>query len=110
MIDQHHIQDIEDLLQALKPKSELVIVKLGANYQQDRDLVDQIILKVQKTRGTSLQYKKLSGELSARLKTELQVSQNPVLLFIQHGELKALLEGLVAQYQIEEIIEAIERP
>jgi len=110
MIDQHHIQDIDDLLQALQSRKELVIVKLGAHYQQDRDLVDQIILKVQKTRATSLQYKKLGGELSARLKTELQVSQNPVLLFIRHGELKALLEGLVAQYQIEEIIEEIERP
>lgn len=101
------IENLNDLLFALRSNSTPVFVKLGSTIGHDDFLLDQILENVIQSNELPLRYQKLSGETAQQIKQELQIPKNPVLLLIEGGEIRAILSGLIAQYQIEDALEQL---
>ena len=101
------VNNLTELLQALQTESAPMFVNLCSRCQNGNYLMDQVVSKLQKEYGEKLGYQKMPAAASAIIKEELKVSQNPVLLLIEKGEIKALFGGMVAQYKLEAALREI---
>ncbi|MEM9820044.1 MAG: hypothetical protein AAF985_03190 [Bacteroidota bacterium] len=98
-----HLQDINnlaDLLQALKAESTPMFVNLCSRCENENYLMDQVVSNVQTEYGERLGYQKMPEMASRIIKQELMVSKNPVLLLIKNGEIKAVFGGMIAQHKL----------
>ena len=98
------VNNLTELLHALRSERTPMFVNLCSRCENGNYLMDQVVSNLQKEYGESLGYQKLPTKASAIIKDELKLSQNPVLLLIESGEIKALFGGMVAQYKLEEAL------
>lgn len=103
-MDFSKINNLNDLLAALRHQKNPVFINLCSRCGNDNYLMDQVVSNLQVQYGEKLGYQKLTGKASLLIKEELQISKNPVLLLIKSGEIKAVFGGMIAQYRLEQAL------
>ena len=96
------VKTISDLLETFKKNTTPVLALLCVRCGNNQFLIN---LAVEKTKRIyNLDYYQLSEEVSRTIKKELKIIKNPVLIVIKNGQIKALLEGVIPQYQLQEVL------
>ena len=102
-----HVTNLKELLKVLGKESQPTFVNLCSRCGNEHYLTDQVVSNLQTQYGEKLGYKKLPTQASAIIKAELQITKNPVLLLIEKGEIRAMFGGMVAQYRLEQALDAL---
>ena len=101
------INNLTDLLEALKTESTPMFVNLCSRCGNENYLMDQVVSKVQSEYGEKLGYQKMPEQASFIIKQELMISKNPVLLLIKNGEIKAVFGGIIAQHKLNQALQKL---
>lgn len=97
----NNINTLNGLLEKFKETTTPILLILCVRCD-NHFLTDQVVRKVEKTYDVG--YYHVSQEASKSIKNELQIIDNPALIIIENGELKAILKGIVAQHQLEKAL------
>lgn len=100
-----NISSLDELLKQYQNKKEPVLVCLSCLEGSNNYLMDQVIFKIQENDDDRITYYKLDHNSSSVIKQEIMVTENPVLLLIKKGEIRAIFSGLVGRFQLEDAIE-----
>jgi len=101
----NNIKSLLELLEKLKNLTKPVWVGLSCREGSSNYFMDQIVTKVQPIEGEKIAYQKLDCMTSQLLKEELMITDNPVLLLINKGEIKAIFSGMVGRFQLEDALQ-----
>lgn len=102
------IKSLAALLISLQSQATPMFVSLCSRCGNENFFMDQAIANIQEQYGKQLGYKKISSEASILIKQELKISQNPVLLLINQGEIKAVFGGIIAQHRLEKTLRKLD--
>ena len=103
------VQNLKALLEHSKNWSCPMLVRMNTRKRSLDFLIDRIVDKVIESSDRKIKYLKLDSESSIEIKDELQILNNPVLVLFSNGEIKTIFSGMIAQYQIEQAIEGIDK-
>ncbi|MEL6926949.1 MAG: hypothetical protein AAFO94_23120, partial [Bacteroidota bacterium] len=95
------VKNLKELLKALRHESAAMFVNLCSRCGSENYLMDRVVSKLQAEYGEQLGYEKLPVDASKIIQQELMISKNPVLLLIKDGEIKAVFDGISAQFRLE---------
>ncbi len=91
---------LKELLQELAKTSCPILVRLSKR-EGHHFLLDRVIRNAMQKNEEHLVYKILDFSISAKIMQELQLIQNPALLLVEAGEIKAIFSGVISPYQLE---------
>ncbi len=99
-----NINNLLELLEQVKNFTKPLWIGLSCREGSSNYFMDQIVTKVQSEEGEEITYQKLDCLTSQMLKEELMITDNPVLLLINKGEIKAIFSGMVGRFQLEDAL------
>lgn len=101
------ISNLQDLIKEQSLKDTPMFVSLCARCGTDNNLLDNIINKMVVSNANKIQYVKITGQAAQQIKEELKQTKNPVTLLLYQGEIQSIFTGMVAQYKLEEAMNAL---
>lgn len=105
MKNKNNVKNLLELLEQFKNLAKPIWIGLSCREGSSNYFMDQIVTKVQQIDGEEIAYQKLDCMTSQLLKEELMITENPVLLLINRGEIKAIFSGMVGRFQLEDAIQ-----
>lgn len=103
-----NISNLLDLLQQLQQWKAPVFVYLSCRRGNNTFLMDNVVAKIQADYNPEIDYQKLNPITSQTIKSELLLTDDPVLLLVHGGEIKAIFTGMVALHQLEDTLQKLE--
>ncbi|MEM6964177.1 MAG: hypothetical protein AAF573_05375 [Bacteroidota bacterium] len=97
-----NVSNLSDLLQQLQQWKAPVFVYLSCRKGNSTFLVDNVVAKIQASYDAKIDYQKLNTITSRIIKSELLLTEDPILLLVHAGEIKAIFTGIIALHQIED--------
>lgn len=101
----NRIQNLKDLLQYSTNRKSPMLINLNAREGYNNFLLDRMVDKLIKREGYQLEYVQMEFQISKFIAEELKIQYNPILLLIIDGNIEAIFSGLIAQDQLETVLQ-----